>query len=86
MLFRTYGQAILVAHERVSRILILARQPAKLPSPPRATHRLARALPPELRQTIAFDNGTEFAEHYRLKPTSDPNLSSRYRTAPGKRA
>ena len=35
MLFKTYGQAILVAHERVSRILILARQPTKLPNPPR---------------------------------------------------
>ena len=68
MLFKTYGQAILVAHERVSRILILAKQPNKTA---KATARKLSAwlkpLPPELRQTITFDNGTEFAKHYRLK-------------------
>ena len=68
MLFKTYGQAILVAHERVSRILILAKQPNKTAE---ATARKLSAwlkpLPPELRQTITFDNGTEFAKHYRLK-------------------
>ena len=68
MLFKTYGQAILVAHERVSRILILARQPNKA-AEPTARQLIAwlEPLPPELRQTITFDNGTEFAEHYRLK-------------------
>ena len=68
MLFKTYGQAILVAHERRSRILILARQPSKA-AKPTARRLLAwlTPLPPELRQTITFDNGTEFAQHYRLK-------------------
>src|SRR5260370_5822754 len=68
MLFKTYGQAILVAHERVSRILILARQPNKA-AEPTARQLIAwlQPLPPELRQTITFDNGTEFAKHYRLK-------------------
>ena len=68
MLFKTYGQAILVAHERVSRILILARQPNKA-AEPTARQLIAwlQPLPPELRQTITFDNGTEFAQHYRLK-------------------
>jgi len=68
MLFKTYGQAILAAHERLSRILILARQPSKAAEP--TAQRLLswlRPLPPELRQTITFDNGTEFAQHYRLK-------------------
>jgi IS30 family transposase len=68
MLFATYGQAILVAHERRSRILLLARQPNKA-AHPTARKLLAwlKPLPDELRQTIAFDNGTEFALHHRLK-------------------
>ena len=55
MLFKTYGQAILVAHERVSRILILARQPNKA-AEPTARQLIAwlQPLPPELRQTITF--------------------------------
>jgi IS30 family transposase len=67
MLFKTYGQAILAAHERLSRILILAIQPNKA-AEPTAQRLIAwlQLLPPELRQTITFDNGTEFAEHYRL--------------------
>jgi IS30 family transposase len=68
MLFKTYGQAILVAHERLSRILILARQPNKAAEPTaRQLMAWLEALPPKLRQTITFDNGTEFAQHYRLK-------------------
>src|SRR5207344_3270001 len=53
---------------RVSRILILARQPNKA-AEPTARQLIAwlEPLPPELRQTITFDNGTEFAKHYRLK-------------------
>jgi IS30 family transposase len=68
MLFKIYGQAILVAHERLSRVLILARQPSKA-AKPAARQLLAwlKPLPPKLRQTITFDNGTEFAQHYRLK-------------------
>ena len=68
MLFKTYGQAILVAHERLSRILILAKQPNKTAkATARKLSTWLKPLPPELRQTITFDNGTEFAEHYRLK-------------------
>ena len=72
MLFKIYGQAILAAHERRSRILILARQPSKAARP--TVHRLLawlKPLPAELRQTITFDNGTEFAQHYRLKAKLD---------------
>ena len=52
----------------LSRILILARQPNKA-AEPTARQLIAwlQPLPPELRQTITFDNGTEFAKHYRLK-------------------
>jgi len=67
MLFRKYGQAVLVLHERSSRHLRLTRQPNKAASPVLASlvHRL-EPLPPPWRQSITFDNGTEFAEHYQL--------------------
>ena len=68
MLFKTYGQAILVVDERVCRILILARQSNKAVEPTaRQLIAWLQPLPRELRQTITFDNGTEFAKHYRLK-------------------
>lgn len=67
MMFAKYGQAILTLHERSSRLL-LARRPAN------KTSRLVAAsladilalLPEPLRQTITFDNGTEFARHWEL--------------------
>jgi IS30 family transposase len=72
MLFAAYGQAILgqailVAHERKSRILLLAKQPSKA-AQPTAQQLLAwlQPLPDTLRQTITFDNGTEFALHHQL--------------------
>jgi IS30 family transposase len=67
MLFAAYGQAILVAHERKSRILLLAKQPSKAAQP--TVHQLLawlQPLPDRLRQTITFDNGTEFALHHQL--------------------
>jgi len=67
MLFAAYGQVILAAHERSSRATLIARQPNKAAAP--AADQLARwlaPLPPQLRQTITFDNGTEFARHHRL--------------------
>ena len=67
MLFRTYGQAVLVAHERKSRLILLARQPSKAAAPTvRQLHDWLEPLPPKLRKTITFDNGTEFALHYKL--------------------
>jgi IS30 family transposase len=67
MLFRTYGQAVLAIHERVSRLTILVRQPSKAAQPVLDTlTSLLSGLPAGLRQTITFDNGTEFALHYRL--------------------
>jgi len=67
MLFAKYGQAVLVTHERRSRLLVVSRQPTKAAAPvaTRLTE-LFGALPPALRRTITFDNGTEFAYHYRL--------------------
>jgi transposase, IS30 family len=68
MLFRTYGQAILALHERSSRALAILRQPNKRAAPvATAIEATLAALPSHLRQTITFDNGTEFAEHHRLR-------------------
>jgi IS30 family transposase len=67
MLFARYGQAILVAHERKSRILLLAKQSGKAAQP--TLDQLTAWFEPldqRFRQTITFDNGTEFALHYKL--------------------
>ena len=67
MLFAKYGQAVLVTHERRSRLLVVSRQPNKAADPvaTKLTD-LFRSLPKSLRRTITFDNGTEFAYHQRL--------------------
>ena len=69
MLFSKYGQAVLTIHERQSRVLLATRPSSK------AAHGVARHLvrlftnlPPELRKTVTFDNGTEFARHRALHP------------------
>lgn len=67
MLFARYGQAILITHERLSRLLLARRQPNKAAAPvARQLKRQFRALPRALRRTLTIDNGTEFAHHYRL--------------------
>ena len=67
MLFSTYGQSLLVAHERAMRITLLKRPPnRKAQSTSKALAGLLAPLPKSLRSTIAFDNGTEFALHYQL--------------------
>ena len=67
MLFATPGQAVLVAHERTSRLVLLAKQPGKA-SRPVAEQLCAwfNTLDRRLRKTITFDNGTEFARHFLL--------------------
>jgi IS30 family transposase len=64
MLFSTYGQIVLTAHERSSRILLAMRQPDKTAAnvADQLTSWLS-PLPPELRLSVTFDNGTEFAQH-----------------------
>jgi len=67
MLFATYGQAVLTLHERTSRILIGQRPSHKTASlVADLLLRLLNPLPQPLRQTITFDNGTEFAQHSSL--------------------
>jgi IS30 family transposase len=71
MLFAKYGQAVLVSHERRSRLLVVSRQPNKAAEPV-ATKltELFSSLPQSLRRTITFVNGTEFSYHYRLRKLS----------------
>jgi transposase, IS30 family len=67
MLFSQYGQAILTLHERSSRLLIAAKPQSKAALPiAAAIAGLLQPLPAQLRQSITFDNGTEFARHYEL--------------------
>ena len=71
MLFAKYGQAVLVTHERRSRVLVVSRQPNKSAEPvAKKLTDLFNSLPKALRRTITFDNGTEFAYHYRLRKLS----------------
>jgi IS30 family transposase len=67
MMFAKYGQAILTVHERKSRLLLAIRLTSK------AAHGVAchlvnlfGVMPQPLRQTVTFDNGTEFARHRAL--------------------
>ena len=67
MLFAGYGQQLLVLHERTSRLTVLARTQSRKAKPTSdMLAELLRPLPPALRRSLTFDNGTEFAEHYRL--------------------
>lgn len=67
MLFARYGQAVLITHERRSRLLLANRQPNKAAAP--VARRLLEQfepLPPSLRRSLTVDNGTEFAWHHQL--------------------
>ena len=67
MLFARYGQAVLVTHERTSRLTTITRQPNKAARPVLDSLLAGfRALPQAMRRSITFDNGTEFALHYEL--------------------
>ena len=67
MMFARHGQAILALHERASRLLIAMPLNGKASAPIAAMIAgLLGPLPPQLRQTVTFDNGTEFARHHEL--------------------
>ncbi|MBL8649588.1 MAG: IS30 family transposase, partial [Sphingopyxis sp.] len=67
MLFARPGQAILLAHERHSRLTIAVPQNSLKADPVAAAliHML-KAMPASLRRSITFDNGTEFNRHQRI--------------------
>ena len=67
MLFATYGQSILVAHERHTRLTLAIQPPDRKAEPTaQALATLLAPWPSGLRRTVTFDNGTEFAKHHRL--------------------
>ena len=67
MLFSSHRQAVLTLHDRHSRLLLAARSPSKAAAPiAGALTRLLTPLPAPWRQTVTFDNGTEFARHHQL--------------------
>ena len=67
MLFGNKGQALLVMTERHSRLLALARLHGKAAQPvAQAMAKILAPFPPHWRRSVAFDNGTEFAQHYQL--------------------
>jgi IS30 family transposase len=68
MLFSRYNQSVLVLHERTSRLTALIKTDSRKAEPTfNALAAILRPLPPRLRRTLTFDNGTEFAEHHRLR-------------------
>ncbi len=67
MLFAASGHNVLVLHERTTRFTLLDRPPhRKAAMTAQRIERHLRHVPDALCQTISFDNGTEFADHYRL--------------------
>jgi len=67
MLFARYGQSVLVLHERASRLTCFVRTDTRKAEPTAALlGQLLAPLPADLRLSLTFDNGTEFAEHHRL--------------------
>lgn len=67
MLFAKYGQTVLFLHERHTRLLIAARPVCKgADTIAEKIKEILAPLPAAWRQTVTFDNGTEFAFHYEL--------------------
>lgn len=67
MMFRRYGQMVLALHERHTRLLLAVRSSGKDAWPISQTMKeILSPLPKAWRQSVTFDNGTEFACHYEL--------------------
>ncbi|TXG82712.1 MAG: IS30 family transposase [Sphingomonadales bacterium] len=65
MAFNQNKTVLLITQERVSRKLAGGRQPNKgAKAVRRRMTRTLSAVPPHLRQSITYDNGTEFAQHH----------------------
>ena len=77
MLFSRYNQSVLVLHERKTRLTCFLKTDNRKAEPTADTlRRLLEPLPPGLRKSLTFDNGTEFAEHFSLnaEPLSLPTF------------
>lgn len=67
MCFAKYGQYLLVAQDRSSRFLFISKPRHKTAEQiAQILFQLFQCVPHPLRQTITFDNGTEFAYHEHL--------------------
>jgi transposase, IS30 family len=67
MAFASYGQVILALHERTTRFTLITRQPSKHAEPTaQQLIQWLKPLPSQMRRSVTFDNGSEFAQHYRL--------------------
>lgn len=70
ILFSKSGQAVLVAQERSTRFVQLAKPPNRKADQTFASlFAMLSNLPQALRRTMTYDNGTEFATHYQLRDT-----------------
>jgi len=68
MQFAKYGQTVLTLHERSTRLTWMQRLPSKAAaSVAQRIEAFLAPLPQALRQSITFDNGTEFAHHHALR-------------------
>ncbi len=71
MLFSRLRQSILILHERTSRFTALIQTENRRAQPTAETiAQFFKLIPKNLRRSLTFDNGTEFAEHHRLHHTS----------------
>jgi IS30 family transposase len=67
MLFKAYGQNLLALHERTSRATFFVAQKSKQAKlTAKSIEGVLKRLPPPMRKTLTFDNGTKFALHYTL--------------------
>jgi IS30 family transposase len=67
MQFSRYGQ-VLVVHERKSRFtVVLPQETRKAEDVVENLKRFFKNLPPAKRQSVTFDNGSEFSLHYQLR-------------------
>lgn len=67
MSFKRRDHILLILHERHSRLLLAVRMNSKAAAPmAQAMAQMLAPFPTAWRQTITFDNGTEFARHYHL--------------------
>ena len=67
MAFKQNKQVMLIAQERLSRKIYATRQPNKGAEAVRiALSQTLKILPETMRQTITYDNGTEFARHHEI--------------------
>ena len=75
MLFGVHKQALLIPRERASRLSLALRPESKGAGPvAQAMVAALGALPLEMRRSVTFDNGTEFARHDEFARAGDGDV------------